>query len=561
MALSMLKRVATLTVVLLFCVATMAPSFKAQAPAPPPKKAAPPSRVSTRPADRKLTAPQVVTIVHRLNGLKMFRLLMRADQQAQAIASLDSAFNLLDDVHTNVIAGLAMDDGETIAAWLPEADVEFGAFGLTDPNIQVPDIPTTDMAPPAAAAPMPASPPSRPKTKAALRAARSMAGFGTGFFESPDVTVIGPDGKPLAAKYIGLDAVTGLSILRLADKNPPAASAINVEPGDVGESVRLFSPEPVTGQRGLLSTSGLYVRIGTTEGKIFDVRRGPSGGVARFKVSSPRLSQAMIGGVAVNEAGETLGIVDGLQGSEASVLPVELIRRAARRVLERQASVPKPWLGVSGEAVAALKVDQFVNHGWKLDRAAELAGEHRGILLTSIVPGSPAANAALRVGDVILKVNNQEIANGEDFTWLLEQAGPSSSVSFTVARPDRVAEESFNVKLSGMLDPRFTFKFKNRFFGGNTFGLMEHGIETIALRPPVASQLGTTAGLLVVYVEPSTAAFEAGLQPGDVIQSIDGKPVNPLRRPFLPPKQTTFTFEIVRNKEKRVITVNPPKEQ
>ena len=39
---------------------------------------------------------------------------------------LDSAFNLMDDVHTNVIAGLAMDDGETIAAWLPEAEVEFG---------------------------------------------------------------------------------------------------------------------------------------------------------------------------------------------------------------------------------------------------------------------------------------------------------------------------------------------------------------------------------------------------------------------------------------------------
>ena len=44
----------------------------------------------------------------------------------QAIAALDSAFNLMDDVHTNVIAGLAMDDGETIAAWLPEAEVEFG---------------------------------------------------------------------------------------------------------------------------------------------------------------------------------------------------------------------------------------------------------------------------------------------------------------------------------------------------------------------------------------------------------------------------------------------------
>jgi serine protease Do len=239
-----------------------------------------------------------------------------------------------------------------------------------------------------------------------------------------------------------------------------------------------------------------------------------------------------------------------------------LIRRAARRVLERQASVPKPWLGVSGEAVAQLKLDQFINHGWNAERAAALFGEHRGIFLTSIVPGSPAAAAELRVGDVILKVNDQEIENGEDFSWWLEQAGPSSSVLFTVARPDRVAEEALNVKLSGMLDPALTFKFKNRVPGTNSFALIEHGIETIALRPPVASQFGTTAGLLVVYVDAATPAFAAGLQPGDVIQSINGKPVTPFRRSFTSPNQTTtFTFEIVRNKEKRVITVNPPQKK
>jgi len=112
------------------------------------------------------------------------------------------------------------------------------------------------------------------------------------------------------------------------------------------------------------------------------------------------------------------------------------------------------------------------------------------------------------------------------------------------------------------LDPALTFKFKNRFAGTNTFALIEHGIETIALRPPVASQLGTTAGLLVVYVDPSAAAFEAGLQPGDVIQSINGKSVTPFRRPFFSPNQpATFTFEIVRNKEKRVVTVNAPKKK
>jgi S1-C subfamily serine protease len=533
MTVGMTRRVATITMLLWCCAATMAQ----QAPAQPPQKAAPASPVNSR--VEKKSAPQVVTIVHKLNGLKMFRLLLRSEQQAQALASLDSHFKLLGDVHTNVIAGVAMDDGETIAAWLPEADVELGWSGFAGPQIPVPNLPT-------------------PSTFASS-GAPAPPQFNFGLFEPPDVTVIGSDGKQLLAKYVGFDAVTGLSILKLADKNPSAAGSIQDEPVDVGDNVRLLGPEPVTGQRGFLNSS-LYVRIGATEGRVFDVRKAPSGGVARFKVSSARLTQSNVGGVAVNNAGETVGIVNGLEGGEATVLPATMIRRAAERVLARQSSVPKPYLGVRGEAVGAMKVDQILNHGWKPERAAALAEDDRGILLTSIVPGSPAAQAALRVGDVILKVNDQEIANSEDFTWWLDQAGPSSMVSFTVARPDRAVEEALDVKLSGRLDSGSRFNFRKKPIA-NAF-LVEQGIETIALRASAASQLGTTAGLLVVYVEPSAPAFAAGLQPGDLIQSINGQSVSPLRPPFLSAstRPTTLTFEVVRNKQKRTVTVtNTPK--
>ncbi len=529
MAVTMRKLVATFTSLLLCCAATMA-----QAPAQPPRKTAPAPGVNT--TQDKKNAPQVVTIVHRLSGLKLFRLLLRSQQEAQAISSLDTDFKLSGDVHTNVIAGVAMDDGETIAAWLPEADVELGFSGFGEAQFPVPNV-----------------------QSAFGNSISATATSAFGLFEPPDVSVIGSDGKQLMAKYVGLDGVTGLSILKVVGTNLSSTGTIKDEPVGVGESVRLFGPEPVSGQRGFLNSS-LFVRIGATHGRVLDVRRAPSGGgLSLFKVSSPRLSQAIVGGVAINDAGETLGIVNGLVGGEASVLPVAMIRRAAQRVLDRQASVPKPYLGVRGEAVADLKVDQILNHGWQPERAAALAGDHRGILLTSIVPGSPAAQAALRVGDVILKVNDKEIENTQDFTWWLEQAGPSTNVSFTVARPDRAAEEALDVKLSGAFDTGFTFKSlpRRRRSGGFT-SLLDQGIETITLRAAVATQLGTTAGLLVVYVEPSTPAFEAGLQPGDVIQSINGQPVS---RPFLSSNApATLTFEIFRNKQKRTVTLtNPPK--
>src|SRR5215475_7294992 len=86
-------------------------------------------------------APQVVTILHRLNGLKMFRLLLRSGEDVKAISKLDDAFKITDEVHTNVIAGLSLDDGQTIVVWLPDAEAEMGP--LPDP-----------FAPPAGVAPV-----------------------------------------------------------------------------------------------------------------------------------------------------------------------------------------------------------------------------------------------------------------------------------------------------------------------------------------------------------------------------------------------------------------------
>ena len=503
----MIKQTATLVALALSCSTAMA-----QTPAPSPKKPVPQVHVT-----QKRPAPQVVTIVHRLNGLKMFRMLLRSQQQVQAVTNLESNFNLTDDVHANVIAGLAMDDGETIAAWLPEANLEFAPpnFPNSFGESQIPD-------------------------------------FKFRLSDPPDVSVFGPDGKQLAAKYVGFDATTGLSILRLNQKNSLTPVPAPDEPVAVGENVVLFGPEPAPNTPSLLDNN-LYVRVGSIEGQIHSVLPAPTGEVARLRVSAPRLSQANIGGVALNQAGETVGIVDGLLGNEATVLPTASIRRAAQRVLKSRSSVPRAWLGVRGEAVGALQLNQFLSHGWAVNRAADLVGQHRGILLTSIVPNSPAAQASLRAGDVILKVDDKEIQNADDFTWWLDQAGAASSVRFTVARPYQQAEEALNVKLSGILDPAAGFGFRNRFPLTKGLSLIEQGAETITLRPAVANQLGTSAGLLVIFVEPGTPAAEAGLQPGDVIHAIDGKPISALNRTtqLKPP----MTLQVMRAKEKLTLTL------
>lgn len=574
---TIVQRVVALIIAVLF----LGSNASAQVAARKPPPAAPPGPSGSKPrkastatrrsvpvvVDSPAVAPQVVTILHRLNGLKMFRLLLRSSEEIGAIARLDEAFRITDEVHTSVIAGLAMDDGHTIAVWLPEVDAEMG-----------PGIPSTFFATEAPRAPrgftsVLSAPPKSGSTPALLA--------GTSLFERPDLTVIARDGRRLVARYVGLDGVTGLSVLKLADKNPLDTLSTRDQIVSIGQRLRLLSPEPVEQQESPPART-IYVRMGETEGRVVSISRAPSGSMARIRIRSAKLSPVNIGGIAINDAGETIGIVDAVESNEATLLPNALVRSAASRVVERQSSVPRPWLGIQGDPVGALPFEQIMRGGWPAERAKSLVDAHRGILLTSVAPDSPAAGAALRPGDVILRVNDGDVKSADDFSWLLEEAGPGTSVHFTVARPGKLVTEAVEVRLAEAPDPGFGLRRPgvgllspednaerilrpgthpgplSKFFPGSlTSSLIRQGIETIALKPVVAARFGAKGGLLVVYVNPTTTAFRAGLRSGDVIEAIDGQQVSSLPEPFYFSNApgAGYSFNVVRNKEKQVVTV------
>ena len=510
-------------------------------------------RPGCRPAvvvENRGSAPQVVTILHRLNGLKVFRLLLRSGEEIGAITRLDDAFKIKDEVHTSVIAGVAMGDGETITARLPQGDAELGPA----------------MAP--AAPPVPASP-LLPGKAPAFAETGLIGGVGN-FFDRPDLTVIGQDGKRLFARYVGLDGVTGLSVLKLAGhsaRTPIASKEMQVA---VGQRIRLLAPEPV-GHVDPRLPSRIHVRIGETEGRVVSVTRAPSGAMARIKINSNNLSAAAIGGVAINDFGETVGIVEAVDKSEATLLPSAMVQSAAKRVLDKQASVPRPWLGISGEPLGTFPVEQMVRVGWLPETARSLWQEHRGIFLTSVAPNSPAAGAALRPGDVILRVNEGEVKNADEFSWSLEEISAGNTVNFTVARPGQPVVEAVEVTLSngpigfsGSTEDEATTAEVNverivRSFKGaaNSLAgmLMSEGIETIALKPAVALRFGAGSGLLVVYVNPQTVAYKSGLRTGDVIEAINGRTiVADGIKPVIAPG-TDYSLNVVRNRERMVVKI------
>ncbi|HEX9543855.1 MAG TPA: PDZ domain-containing protein [Pyrinomonadaceae bacterium] len=485
-------------------------------------------------------APQVVTILHRLNGLKVIRLLLRGNEQFGALANIDEAFQLAGDVHTNVIAGLALSDGQTIAAWLPEAEAELPPplpFAPAPPTAPAPPGSTRTKSGPAAPMAMPALPPNTFQRS----------------FTAVDVKIVTRDGRNLLGHYMGLDGLTGLSVITLSTSNL-AKSADAIEDSiQAGQRVRLIGPEPVSqNERG--AKAGIYVRVGETEATVLDVTRTATKTLARVRIKSPKITQANIGAVAVNSSGEPLGIVNAIEGDQASILPVGLVRSAARRVIARQASVPRPWLGVRGEPIGKLTLERILKVGWRGDRARALAEKRQGILLTSVVPGSPAAAAELKPGDVILRVNDEMIQNAEDFSMFLQDATPGSFVNFTVVRPGTAALEAFKIKLADSPEP---------FFGPIMFDartaapppMLVPGIEAIAIKPRVAARLGATGGLLIVYVQPNSVAFAAGLRLGDVIESVNGESIVTRSASGLVNKNTSTTVVVVRNKKKLTIAL------
>lgn len=498
-------------------------------------------------------APQIVTVLHRLTGLKVIRQLLRYNEELEAIANLDEAFKITREVHTNVIAGLALDDGETIAAWLPEAAAE-----MPPPTVRFfPEHSSVPGFGPAA----PATPSVQaPPTPAPMVQPQGMPSFyfGGNLTDPADLRVITRDGKRISGRYVGIDGLTGLSVIAMPNSGLPRIVDPKSETLTLGQHLRIVGPQPAPRSE---AGQSMHFRVGQTDATVTDMSRSPSGALARIKIKAAKLSAASMGSIALNDAGETIGIVDSIKGNEASIVPVALVRSAAKRVMARQASVPRPWLGVRGEPIGAMKYEQILGSGWNAERARELAEKRYGILLTSVIPGSPAAQNKLKPGDVILSVNNADIKNGEEFTWLLQEAGPGNSVQFVVASPGKVTAQELQIELKESPDPFWGRRVAlgHKVTAPEPRSLMAQGIETIAIKPKVGMRLGSTGGLLVVYVQPATEAFKAGLRPGDVIEAIDGKQLL-TSNALLKNVGASSTFSLVRNKQKMTVTISTSKQ-
>jgi serine protease Do len=168
------------------------------------------------------------------------------------------------------------------------------------------------------------------------------------------------------------------------------------------------------------------------------------------------------------------------------------------------------------------------------------------VLVVDVEPGTPAAAAGLRRGDVILSVNGQAVDSTGRLRNLVASAGANASVRLALVRDGRRLEVT--ATLAALADegaraptPRVAARAGKPLDGLTVEALS----DAVRRRYDIPAQV--TGGVAVTGVERGSAAARAGLRPGDVILEVDRKPVPTLDR---------FVDVWSAGKGRRVVVVN-----
>ncbi|TVQ39276.1 MAG: Do family serine endopeptidase [Wenzhouxiangella sp.] len=321
--------------------------------------------------------------------------------------------------------------------------------------------------------------------------------------DADEIIVRLADRREFEAVLVGSDAETDIAVLRIDARDLPTLRLGESDSLRQGEWVIAIG-SPFSFEQSV--TAGIVSGKGRTQ-------RTPQQQYVPFIQTDVAINRGNSGGPLIRTDGTVVGVNSWILSSHGGniglsfAIPVEVARNSVEQLLEF-GRVSRGYLGVGIEMITRQKADAL-----NLDRPA-------GALVNRVEPGSPAEEAGIEVGDVIVRFNDMMVDVFSDLPPLVGMVRPGTEVPVEISRwGDRlvkqvkVAQREEQVADTG--DDREPDAEPS-----NALGLAVESIDSETRR-----RLGDPqGGVLITNVE-SDSAFRAGVRRNQVILMINNQPI------------------------------------
>ena len=352
-----------------------------------------------------------------------------------------------------------------------------------------------------------------------------------------EISVALSDRRELTASLVGKDELSDLALLKIDSEDLPVAKIGSSKRLEVGEWV-LAIGSPFGFE--------LSVTAGIVSAKGRSLPGNSSGNYVPFIQTDVAINPGNSGGPLFNMDGEVVGINSqiftrsgGFMGLSFAI-PMDVAMEVVNQLREH-GRVSRGWLGVGIQSL-----NQDLAESFGLDRP-------QGALVSRIFPDSPAEEAKLEVGDIILELNGLNIDLSSDLPHIVGRLRGDTEVELVIIRDkerkvmDVVLGSLPEESLRNLSQISPDLPEKNRM-----------GIEVEDLAPQDKNQLGLNRGVLVSRVMEGPAK-NANIQKGDVITDINGQRVDSKQNFDVLleslPARVAISVRLVRNRQPLFIAI------
>lgn len=319
-----------------------------------------------------------------------------------------------------------------------------------------------------------------------------------------EITVTLNDRKNFKAKVIGTDPNTDLALIKIDAKDLPVMPIGNSDEAKLGQWVLAIGYPlnlDVTVTQGIISAKSRNIGIN---------RQGKAP-VEAFIQTDAAVNPGSSGGALVNTNGELVGInaaiasPTGAYAGYAYAIPSNLMKKVIGDIM-KYGSVQRGYLGIS---MAPENLDNATKKELGINDNIE------GVWIAETDPQGAAAQAGLKKGDAITKVNGTAVSSPAELAEQIARMKPGDKVNITYLRNQ--SEKQLTVTLKGKL---------GSFPSQNTAAIESLGAQFQGLSGEQASQLKVAGGVQVTHInDDGIIAAQTNMKDGFVITRIGSTPV------------------------------------